>query len=334
MRLVSVLPIRIAEWNQSNALALVLRGFIFVMVLFPMWAHAQKKPPAKKLPSQQFKGYGLPEAVKTAPKQSMQVTRVAVGRRDEALATAAKIDALVEANLTKLGMQPNPDSDHYTFVRRIHVDVAGTIPTLLETNAYVSSTKSDRRETLIDTLLSSPGYVSHMYNFWANILRIKDRPDNNMMAFSYREWVKEQLRINRPYDQWVAEMLTAEGKLWENPAVGYTLRDHGMPLVHVDNTVRVFLGTQIGCAQCHDHPFDKWTQKEFYQLAAFTNGTSTRDGGGTAAFANGNPVSRLRDELKKVDATAQLNGTPLLIITSNLYIVALNGDRKLKLQNY
>ncbi len=331
MRLVSVLPIRIAEWNQSNALALVLRGFIFVMVLFPMWAHAQKKPPAKKLPSQQFKGYGLPEAVKTAPKQSMQVTRVAVGRRDEALATAAKIDALVEANLTKLGMQPNPDSDHYTFVRRIHVDVAGTIPTLLETNAYVSSTKSDRRETLIDTLLSSPGYVSHMYNFWANILRIKDRPDNNMMAFSYREWVKEQLRINRPYDQWVAEMLTAEGKLWENPAVGYTLRDHGMPLVHVDNTVRVFLGTQIGCAQCHDHPFDKWTQKEFYQLAAFTNGTSTRDGGGTAAFANGNPVSRLRDELKKVDATAQLNGTPLLMLNSNLYRVAFNADRKLKL---
>ncbi len=310
------------------ALALTLG---LALALSPSLAYGQKKPPAKKLPSQQFKGYGLPDAVKTAPKQSLQVARVDASRRNEALVTAAKIDALVEANLAKLGMKPNTDSDHYTFVRRAHVDIAGTIPTLIDTNAYINSTKSDRRETLIDALLSSPGYVSHMYNYWANILRIKDRPENNMLAYSYRDWVKEQLRLNRPYDQWVYEMLTAQGKLWEKPAVGYTLRDNGMPLVHVDNTVRVFLGTQIGCAQCHDHPFDKWTQKEFYQLAAFTNGTVTRDGGGTPAFANGNPVNRLREELKQTDAKAQLNGTPLLMLNSNLYRVSFNINRKLKL---
>jgi hypothetical protein len=71
-------------------------------------------------------------------------------------------------------------------------------------------------------------------------------------------------------------MLTADGTLWDNPAVGYQLRDRGMPLPYIDNTVRVFLGTQIGCAQCHDHPFDKWKQKEFYQLAALTSGTRDR----------------------------------------------------------
>ena len=70
-------------------------------------------------------------------------------------------------------------------------------------------------------------------------------------------------------------MLTADGKLWENPAVGFQLRDKGMPLPYVDNTVRVFLGTQIGCAQCHDHPFESWTQHAFYELAAFTSGLET-----------------------------------------------------------
>lgn len=311
--------------------AAVLLALVCIVQLVTPSQAQTKKPPAKKLPSQQFKGYGLPEAVKTPPKQSMQVARVDASRRTEAQATAAKIDALVEANLSKLGMKPNADSDHYTFVRRVHVDIAGRIPTLLETNGYITSTKEDRRLTMIDSLLSSPDYVSHMYNFWSNILRIKDRPDNNMLAYSYREWVKDQLRANRPYDEWVYEMLTAEGKLWDNPAVGYTLRDNGMPLVHVDNTVRVFLGTQIGCAQCHDHPFDKWTQKEFYELAAFTNGTTTRDGNGTPAFANGNPINRLRDELKKIDATAPLNGTPFLLLNANLYRVSFNEGRKLKL---
>ena len=71
-------------------------------------------------------------------------------------------------------------------------------------------------------------------------------------------------------------MLTAEGKSWENPAVGFILRDPGMPLDNLNNAVRVFMGTRIGCAQCHDHPFDRWTQKEFYQLAAFTAGTQYR----------------------------------------------------------
>lgn len=292
---------------------------------------AQKKPPQKKLPSQQFKGYGLPEAVKTVPKQSMQVTPVEAGRRAEALATAAKIDALVEANLAKRGLKPNALADQYTYVRRAYLDISGTIPTLLETNAFVSNKKDDRREALVDQLLSSPGYVSHLFNYWAAILRIKDRPDNNMLAFAYRDWIKDQLRTNRRYDEWVYEMLTAEGKIWENPAVGYTLRDHGMPLVHVDNTVRVFLGTQIGCAQCHNHPFDKWTQKDFYQLAALTHGVSTRDGGGTPAFANGNPIARLRDELKKQDPTAVLKGSQQLLLNANLYRVSYNQSRQLKL---
>lgn len=313
----------------SSLLTLILLSVYLGLAPSETFGQQPKKPAPKKLPSQKFKGYGLPEVVKSAPKQSMQVVRVDAGRRAEAKATAAKIDALVEANLAKVGIKPNKEADDYTFVRRAHLDIAGAIPTLVQTNSFISS-KTEKREALVDSLLSSPGYVSNMYNYWASILRIKDRPDNNMLAYAYRDWVKEQLRTNRPYDQWVYEMLTAEGKLWQNPAVGYTLRDTGMPLVHVDNTVRVFLGTQIGCAQCHNHPFDKWTQKEFYQLAAFTHGTSTRDANGSPAFTNGNPTVRLKEEMKKKDPNSVLKGNYTLLINANLFNVS-SRKRALKL---
>ena len=129
---------------------------------------------------------------------------------------------------------------------------------------------------LIDDLLASPDYVSHTYNYWADILRLTEKPNNNIILEPYLAYVKESIAQNKPYDKWVHEMLTANGKVWDNPAVGFQIRDDGMPLPYVDNTVKVFLGKQIGCAQCHDHPFDSWTQKQFYELAAFTSGIRTR----------------------------------------------------------
>lgn len=312
---------------------IVLRWLTLALLFFVLGPTAsisfgQKK--GKKMPSQKFKGYGgLPDPVKEAPKGLPKSTPVQADRAAERREVAAKIDAMVEANLKKQGIEPNKLADDHTFVRRVFLDTVGTIPTLIETNAYVSSKSATKAETAIDKLLGSPGYVSHMYNYWANILRVKDRPSNNILAFPYRDYIKEQLRTNRPYDDWVYDMLTAEGKSWENPAVGYTLRDNGMPLVHVDNTVRVFLGTQIGCAQCHDHPFDRWTQQEFYQLAAFVHGTRTRDGGGTPAYSNGNPVQRVRKELEAKDK--RLAGSMQTLMQSNLHRVSFNKGRKLKL---
>jgi hypothetical protein len=294
-------------------------------------ANAQKKPPKKKLPSQQFKGYGgLPEPVKSFPAKLPEVSPVDASQTAQRREAAQKIDALVEANLAKLGLAPNAAADDHVFVRRAFLDITGAIPNLIQTNAYASSQDARKPEILIDALLNSYGHVAHMYNYWASVLRITDR-QSNVLAYSYRDWVKDQLRLNRPYDQWVYEMLTAEGKIWDNPAVGYTLRDDGMPLVHVDNTVRVFLGTQIGCAQCHDHPFDKWTQKEFYQLAAFVNGTATKESGKSPAYKNGNPINRLRDEAKAIDPDKRIQGSLNQLLQANLYRVTFDTHAKLKL---
>ncbi|QDV23954.1 DUF1549 and DUF1553 domain-containing protein [Aureliella helgolandensis] len=303
------------------------------LLLLATPALAQKKK--SKLPSQQFKGYGLPEAVKKAPQSLPEVAPVDEQRRSECRSVAARIDALVEAKLKQVGIAPNPMADDYTFVRRVFLDTVGAIPGLQETVNYARSSEPDKAELVVDSLLGSYPSVSHMYNYWAAILRVKDRPENNILAFAYRDWIKEQLRKNRPYDEWVYEMLTAEGKVWDQPAAGYALRDNGMHLVHVDNTIRVFLGTQIGCAQCHDHPFDHWTQKEFYQMAAFTSGVKTRDDRHTPAFVNGNPVQRITDEMKKADPTARLQGTSNLLAQANLFRVSFNPKAKLKLpQDY
>jgi hypothetical protein len=222
----------------------------------------------------------LPEAVtKKPPRKVMDVARVDRGTRPAVEAAAGRIDALLEKHWQEHGVKPSRPLDDAGFARRVYLELAGRIPTHDELAAFLDTEDAGKRADLVDRLLESPDYVSHFYNFWADILRLQERPDKHLVFEPYLDYVKDSIRTNKPYDEWVHEMLTADGRPWENPAVGFQLRDEGMPLPYVDNTVRVFLGTQIGCAQCHDHPFDHWTQREFYELAAFTAGTRQRPGG-------------------------------------------------------
>lgn len=225
---------------------------------------------------------GLPATVTAAADgPAMKVAAVNAARRNRVRTEAAAIDALLESRWRELGIEPSPPLDDAQFVRRIHLELAGRIPTYDETTAFLNTASSAKRDAMIESLLASPEYVSHFYNYWADVLRLTERPQRNLVFEPYLAYVKDSIRTNKPYDEWVREMLTADGRLWENPAVGFQLRDDGMPLPYVDNTVRVLLGTQIGCAQCHDHPFDQWTQHQFYELAAFTAGTKTRLSVGT-----------------------------------------------------
>jgi hypothetical protein len=194
----------------------------------------------------------------------------------KALASSRQIDKLVEAGYAKHKVKPNSPVSDEVFLRRIYLDLVGRIPSFEEASRFLESTDPDKRSKLIDRLLDSEGYVSHQYNYWADLLRIQTR---NRYAPSqpYIDYVKDFLRQDKPYDQFVRELLTAEGYTWDNGAAGYYLRDPGMPLDNLSNTVQVFLGTQLVCAQCHDHPFDSWTQKQYYELAAFTYGIDTRD---------------------------------------------------------
>ena len=216
----------------------------------------------------------------------------------ELLGHVREIDRLVNEGLRKHGVRPNPSLGQEEFLRRAYLDIIGRVPTLEEAREYLASNAVNKRPDLINKLLDSPGYVSHSFNYFADLLRVKDRLNNNVSGRPYMRWIKQSLRENKPYDQFVYELLTASGRVHEKGATGYYLRDSGMSLDNTSNTVRVFLGTSIGCAMCHDHPFDKWSQREFYEMAAFTYGTRTRDGG---------PVSRKLNKLAE-EQEKQENG--------------------------
>ncbi|MEI6236344.1 MAG: DUF1549 domain-containing protein [Planctomycetota bacterium] len=224
---------------------------------------------------------------------------------------AAEIDALLEAHWKSQNIKPNALAGDDVFVRRIYLDLVGRIPTTAEAQSFLQNTQPNKRAELIDALLKQESYVSHFYNFWADILRYKSNFTNtaNVIPAAYGKYIKESLRSNKPYDTFVYEMLSAKGYAWDNGAVGYYNRDPEMPLDNMAITARVFLGTRIECAQCHNHPFDKWTQTEFYHLAAYTYGNRAIN----EAFNGARDAIRVRQDailadFKKEKAASSDNG--------------------------
>ena len=186
----------------------------------------------------------------------------------------AHIDALIHQDLQTHGTKPNGPVADNEFVRRIHLDLIGRIPTVEEVDAFMRDTRQDRRSRLIDDLLASPGHVSHMFNWLGDMLRVKDDYYRIGKTYTFHTWLKSQLQENRSWDEIVYDLITAEGRLGENGATAYLLRDASMPLDSLSNTLTTFLGANVACAQCHDHPFAKWTQRDFYEMASFFGSTA------------------------------------------------------------
>jgi len=187
---------------------------------------------------------------------------------------AAQIDKLAANGFRRAKVTAPGESTDEQFLRRTYLVVAGRIPSYSEATKFLEDDAPDKRLTLVKTLLDSDGYRSHSFNWWADLLRITDSFARTNGA-PYKRWMKKSIADNKPYDKIVHELLTAKGGGWEkdNGAVGYYVRDKGMPLDNMANTVRIFLGSRMECAQCHNHPFEKdIKQRDFYEISAFTNG--------------------------------------------------------------
>ncbi len=230
------------------------------------------------VPLQAEKAPAPQEATKESAKEAAKEAPKNPAKEFDLAAASAEIDRLVGAMLEKQGKAANPAIDDETFVRRAYLDIAGRVPTIEEAENFHGSDYVRKRGQLISDLLESDGHMSHAYNFWADVLRINSAFGIGapQAEAAYQLWIKEAIRTNMPYDQFVREMVSARGLIWDNGAVGYYIRDRGMPLDNMSNTVRIFLGTRLECAQCHNHPFDKWTQMDYFQMAAFSYGMDAR----------------------------------------------------------
>ena len=271
--------------------------------------------------------------VGSAPKyKRLKKVQLDASLKKSALESAAKIDEMIDKGLKENKIRPEKLTDDYEFVRRAYLDISGTIPTGRQAVEFVRSRKGrdEKRMALVEKLLNSRGYVSHSFNLWAEILRLVDEGERRLTLRSYSDWVKDSIANDMPYDQFVSQLLSAEGRVLENPPVGYTLRDRGMKMANLDNSMRIFLGTRIGCAQCHDHPFDTWTQKQFYELAAFIHGTGTQHSidaiGETIA-----PALREMKALPKNAKNAEMLARVDRVIDANLIGVFDVPDARLRL---
>ena len=155
--------------------------------------------------------------------------------------------------------------DDSAFLRRATVDLIGRIPTMDEIRAY-ENLGSDRRAKLVEKLIAYPRFSDRWTVFMSDMLRIRsDIPGGNQLL----AYIHGSLENAKPYDEIVRELISASGRATSNPAVGYILGDDAKPMELAAATSQVFLGVRIGCAMCHDHPFDDWKQEEFYSFAAF-----------------------------------------------------------------
>lgn len=182
------------------------------------------------------------------------------------------VDTFVNAKLKKLRIAPSELCDDATFLRRVYLDIIGRLPTSEEVRRFVADASTGKRETIVDELLKRPEFVDLWVMKWAELLQV--RSQDQVLNFSYKsalqyyDWLKDQLDQNVPVDQMVRSLITASGGSFANPAANFYKVERDT-LKTAENVAQVFMGMRIQCAQCHNHPFDRWTMDDYYGFAAF-----------------------------------------------------------------
>ena len=187
------------------------------------------------------------------------------------------IDRAVFAKLNRMRIRPSEPCTDREFIRRVYLDVIGVLPMPREVERFLEQPAKTRRDWAIDSLLARPEF----YDFWAlkfaDILRANGRLIESKGAYVFHRWIRNCLERDLPMNEFVRDLLTAEGSTYKNPAANYyrISRDPESP---VETTAQLFLGVRIQCAKCHNHPFERWTQDDYYGFAAFFSQISRKKG--------------------------------------------------------
>ena len=210
--------------------------------------------------------------------------------------TWSRIDELVAAKWQRMQIEPSGLCTDSDFLRRIYLDLTGAPPTAEEIRTFLADTTPTRvkRDAVIDRLIGSPEFIDHATNKWCDLLQVNSKFLGTPGVQLFREWIRKEIAANTPYDQFVRKIVTASGSNKANPAASYwkILRD---PAEAMENTTHLFLATRFNCNKCHDHPFERWTQDQYYQLGAFFSqvGFSDDPAGGGAKLV-GSAVEKPR----------------------------------------
>jgi WD40 repeat protein/mono/diheme cytochrome c family protein len=228
------------------------------------------------------------------------------------------IDELTAAKWQRLKIKPSDLCTDAEFLRRVSLDLTGLPPTADEVRAFLADCRESRakREALVDRLVGSPAYVEYWTNKWADLLQVNRKFLGTEGAKAFRQWIREEVAKETPYDEFARKVLTASGSNKANPPASYfkILRD---PLSTMENTTHLFLGIRFNCNKCHDHPFERWTQDQYYQTAAFFAQVGMKKdpagGDGTiggSAVESGKPLYEIVEDAKtgevKHDRTGQV----------------------------
>jgi hypothetical protein len=191
------------------------------------------------------------------------------------------VDQLVNAKLDKLRMFPSPMCDDETFLRRAHIDIAGTLPATDEVKAFIADKASDKRAKKVDQLLAGKEFVDIWAMKWSELLQI--RSTNNNVATGYKSvltyytWIHDQLEKNVPVNEMARKLISATGSNLDNPATNFYELEID-PLKLAENTAQAFFGTRIQCSQCHNHPFDRWTMADYRGFVSFFSQIARKPG--------------------------------------------------------
>lgn len=178
------------------------------------------------------------------------------------------IDGLVYARLKKLNIIPSAGCSDAEFLRRAYLDLIGTLPTAQEARKFLTDSRTDKRTRLVDELLLRPEFANYWALKWADVLRVDREALGHKGAYAYYKWIHDSLSQNKPLDQFVREVITAEGPLADVPQA-QLYKAITKPTEMASTVSQVFLGVRIACAECHHHPFDRWSQDDFFGMQDF-----------------------------------------------------------------
>ena len=233
----------------------------------------------------------------------------------------AGLDALIEKFLASAKVPLSSPTTDLEFVRRAYLDLTGKLPTPDQVRGFANThANKEKRAKLIEYLLNSPDYATNWAHYWRDVVRFRATNENTgrIGLDEMETWLAEQLAKNRPWDEISKDLITATGRTDENGAVALTVAHEGQAVELAGEVSRIFLGVQIQCAQCHDHPNDSWKRQQFHEFAAFFANTRSRRAtkpGEPVIFevvAQGKPRYTMPD---KADPTKQVFVAPKFFLT-------------------